>query len=374
MKLKILRNILIGLVLIGIGFASGFFILRHVGTIPEWLCRPVTVTSEPIDISYQINSPGNQLQPYASVRLTVVENKLYMYIPMTSSVVASPYDGYLCVFKDGGIQRVKRINDTVLDLWNGSLYYNVSNNNTGTKSFVCYQISSGEDVTIVTYNHRISKTEAARSGAEGQIYYPANNSSSLYYCIQETRMVDTGCIESRYRFGDNIYTYVKGESNGKYTNTIIAADIEGNILRDYQGSVGNGSCRVIPCETGLIIHNSISPDMLYLIAGDSGDVIELFSVDGERTLSAVNVYQEYVYLSFLRYRDYDQLWFGRFENDSQEGTYRINLKNGSVEKISDKIYNGLYIFDDSGIFACDSNNNVYKLNFDGNVIMTLLEH
>ena len=61
-----------------------------------------------------------------------------------------------------------------------------------------------------------------------------------------------------------------------------------------------------------------------------------------------------------------------FENDNVKGTYRINLDDYSMEKISDMIFDGMFIFDDAGIFACDENNKVYKLDFDGNVIKRLL--
>ena len=187
-------------------------------------------------------------------------------------------------------------------------------------------------------------------------------------------MLEIGPIDTTYCFGDMMFTHYRGRRDGEYITTIIATDTEGNVIRDYKGAFGNGSCRIIPCENGILIHNAISPDMLYFVDGVSGEIIELFSVDAERTISAVNVYNEFVYLSFLRYLDYDQMWFGLYKNDSLSGTYRISLTDYSVEKISDIVYDGLFIFDDSGIFACDRKNNVYKLDFEGNLIMTLLEH
>lgn len=332
----------------------------------------VYVTPDPVVISDPIFSPGNQLQPYASVRLTVANNRLYMYTPMSSSVGAGTYDGFLCVFDNGGLQKVKEFPSNVLELYDGKLYYALSDDATGTNSLICYQISSQEETSVVTYSHRISKTESMRSGAKGEMYYPSDNAASSYYHIQDGKVSETGPIEDKFVFGNKTYTYIKGEVNGKYINKIVSSSMDGEIIRDYQGSIGNGSCRIIPCSNGLLIHNAISPDMLYFIDGESGDVIELFTVDGERTLSTVNIYGEYVFISFARYKDYDQMWFSRYEYDTMEGTWRISLTDFTAEKLNSYIYNGLYIFDSSGIYACDDDCNIYKLDFDGNVIMTLL--
>ena len=68
-----------------------------------------------------------------------------------------------------------------------------------------------------------------------------------------------------------------------------------------------------------------------------------------------------------------EIGFKRSENDEMEGLYRINLLDGNIVKISDLFFDGLYIFDDTGIFACDEYCSIFKLGFDGEVIDTLLE-
>ena len=88
------------------------------------------------------------------------------------------------------------------------------------------------------------------------------------------------------------------------------------------------------------------------------------------------MYRDTVYLSVKRYQNGGTYGAGGSESipdDTVSGTYRISLSDCSSEKISDEIYSGLFIFDDSGIFACDENGRVYWLDFDGNVIGTLLE-
>lgn len=85
-----------------------------------------------------------------------------------------------------------------------------------------------------------------------------------------------------------------------------------------------------------------------------------------------NVFEDKLYYYVERYEKYGILGMTRFENDEIEGTFIINLKDLSVEKVSDKIYNGLYIFDDTGIYACDDKCNIVKLDFDGKMVGTLL--
>ena len=47
---------------------------------------------------------------------------------------------------------------------------------------------------------------------------------------------------------------------------------------------------------------------------------------------------------------------------------------GETVKLSDAVYTGLYIFDDEGIYACDGKGRIYFLDFDANVIDTLVQN
>ena len=80
-----------------------------------------------------------------------------------------------------------------------------------------------------------------------------------------------------------------------------------------------------------------------------------------------------VYLSVLRYEKYSEIGMKRFENDTEEGTYRINLNDGTTVKVSNQIYDGLYCFDQVCLYACDENCNIYQLDLDGKQTAILLE-
>ena len=80
-------------------------------------------------------------------------------------------------------------------------------------------------------------------------------------------------------------------------------------------------------------------------------------------------------MSLLRYEKLGPLALGgvRYEDDQVEGTYRVNLDDFSVRKISNEIYNGLYYFGGDCLYACDQNCNIYRLGLDGNVLETLFQ-
>ena len=63
-----------------------------------------------------------------------------------------------------------------------------------------------------------------------------------------------------------------------------------------------------------------------------------------------------------------------FEKDTAEGTYRIDLTDFSVVKVSDQIYNGLYYFGGDCLYTCDEYCNIYVLDMQGNILNTVLEN
>ena len=69
----------------------------------------------------------------------------------------------------------------------------------------------------------------------------------------------------------------------------------------------------------------------------------------------------------------------RFKKDEAEGLWRVNILTGEMEKLSGKMYEQLYIYDNSGIVACTFSKDIVKLDFDGRIIKyivrgTVLDH
>ena len=128
---------------------------------------------------------------------------------------------------------------------------------------------------------------------------------------------------------------------------------------------------MIPAENGLLIHNARNNDALYFI-DESGTIRCLFETDGCEVRSAITVVGSDVYFSLDRWEEeYGFYQLRHFKNDTIPGTYRISLKDFSMKKISDEIYDGLYNFDDTCLYVCYERN-IYQIDLDGNVEKVLL--
>ncbi|MBQ6569520.1 MAG: hypothetical protein IJL87_04620 [Clostridia bacterium] len=51
------------------------------------------------------------------------------------------------------------------------------------------------------------------------------------------------------------------------------------------------------------------------------------------------------------------------------GTYKIDLSDFSSEKISDKIFNGMFNFDDKALYCCTDEGEVYRMSPDGELTL-----
>ena len=130
---------------------------------------------------------------------------------------------------------------------------------------------------------------------------------------------------------------------------------------------------VIPVEDGLVVWNQGQEHLLYFIL-PSGEIQELFYAPCMCSDSAVNVFNDYIYLSIERYEGYDIFGIGleHFSNDNIQGSYKINWRTGKSVKCSDQVYSGLFIFGDAGLIGCEQKTGkIVLMDFDYNVIKEL---
>lgn len=128
---------------------------------------------------------------------------------------------------------------------------------------------------------------------------------------------------------------------------------------------------IIPMENGWIVHNEGYQDLVYWVESNGKSHV-LFSIDCMSSKSAVNVCDGYVYISVERYEGYNDIFRKRFENDEIEGTYKIDPGTGDIQKITDKIFDGLYVFESNRIFCCDKYGNVFAINTIDNSIIQII--
>lgn len=331
-------------------------------------------TKSPVIVQNGQINPVNSEQYHATIQMTTVNNKLCFYYSEDSSLHWDPnfLAGYVCVFEDGTVHRLKKLDDSDYRIfYNGCVYYQSSQNE--QSAIRCYDISQQTDIEIKQTAWDAGRTmgkDAFYISPEGILHIPANADKTTFISVSGSEICGESTQQETYNFGP--VTYIVDHSG--YGKAKLFAFQDQKRIDDYSGYFNYGVSGVFACETGLVVYEQSDGYHLYYICGETGEIVQLFTAECARSVSAINIYQNNVYLSFLRYESYEVLNVKRYENDVLEGTWCFNLDTGSSRKISESIYNGMFIFDDTGIFACDEDRNIYKLDFDGNVIMTLLKH
>ncbi len=330
------------------------------------------VTKEPVVITDSFYNYANYCQSDAYVYMGEENGQLYFNIlRYYSSIMSNKIKllDYFSVFENGTIRKIKKIENSIWDtpIANGQIYYWKHSSGhydvDGTYDLVSYDIDTEEERTITSMREVIINRFIDSSGT-----IRFSSGGDEYYAIPPDLSVISA---ERPGFQAGEYTYSLSYRN-KSDPVIIRTDRAGNeeiIELEY------GHETLIPCDYGVLVHNQGQEHLLYLIDNE-GCIQELFYVPCMYSGSTINVYGDYAYISFRRYEKYGKLGLAgvSFENDTLQGTWRISLSTGESEKISDNIYNGIYIFDNTGMYVCDDESNIYKLNFEGEIIQVLLEH
>lgn len=184
------------------------------------------------------------------------------------------------------------------------------------------------------------------------------DSGSGYYRFGQGKLEESTCSTVGFSVGDTMYT-------------VLAAKREAKVYRVHNGSEKEelllpSATRytIIPAYHGLIIHTEWTGHFLWYI-DEHNRLSEIFSVDCMFSQSCVAVHENYVFLSFMRWEKYKDIFAVRFENDMLEGTWRIDLRDFSAEKISEEIYDGMFIYDDSTICAVKEGGSIDQISFTG---------
>lgn len=307
-------------------------------------CTADNAIHEPVMIVNGDNSIMNETRSSsnASVWMGVYNDELY-FCPLEGR-----YQGWLCKFDTTGIEKIYKLNTTriVFGMIDSNLYF----------------IKKGDNEDIITcYDFIENKTYEIYSD-EVNVFLPVQiTGQSIYIPLgydQHLRNDPPKYIQIKDKSVIGITTEINGEP--------IADMVFYRRIESSTTIIPNRKRSVIPTEYGTVIHRQGIENMLSLIDTDD-KIVSLFSVPGLQADSAVTIVDDVVYLSFLRYEKEGDIGMKRFENDTMEGTYRISLKDYSVEKLNDNIYDGLYYFGDAYIYACDRDGSIYRLNLDGSV-------
>ena len=350
--------------------------------IPEFIA-----TNNPLIVDSSYNSPANNWQYETDIWMGVYNHQLY-FLPSKPEISSSKYYNCLCTIENGKIVRlvsIKKIKPSIIGFVNETLYiqsepHQEQNHSQDDYALYDVRLSDMELKKIFSFsqlsdrNNRYARfLKNTFYQDNGEVYIPIlpehGEDPSFLQVLDDTVLAITK-IQTEYTVGE--YRYSLEYEYGDDCEHVVQTNQDGKRERlDF----GRATLRtVIPTKNGLLVHNVrplLSEEILYYI-DETGTVTTLFSTPQLRSYSSVTVYENDVYLSVKRYEDWGEIGMKGYEADTIEGTYHISLADYSVNKINDRVFSGLYIFDHSGIYACSDNCSIYKMDFDGSIIEEIL--
>lgn len=375
---RIRKIILISLaIIVAITIASFVYIInRRRSVIVDY--SKLSEISEITDTIY----PANNQQYESNVWMGVYKDSIYFFPHCYTSMNRTEYDNYLCVFQDNHIIKLKEMeNIKIIGMANGFFYFFdfesiYENMSARTVEIYCLDLNTMEERLLYTgeldfYRNTVLFSE------NGMLYVPFFENGKAYRDEVQGYLVICDGVLSGVTEQPNYYEY-----NGKKYAVIgdFSELLERIIEYDEQNNKREVSLApadnrgIIPTQYGLVIQNEGRNTLCYHI-GENG-IEPLFNVPCSFSISTCTVIDNYVYLSLLRYEKIDDETYKgnlRYENDEIEGTYRINLLDHAIEKISDSIYNGLFYFGGQQLFCCDSQCNISIMDLQGNTVDTLFQ-
>lgn len=367
------RLFLLG-VLITLGLLAITVLAIFLFVIPQ---KSVAYLNGPPEITYAGTHPGNNRQRAASVWLGCYNQQLYYYGGGKSSSYKTKYDKSLFVFQEGTLIEVvpltqRKNSITILGIVDSFLYYREYNNgNDKEQKLYCLSLENKEKRML--FCGALFPASSMYFADDGSVYFPllpTSGEKQQFVHVSRQTVIGIEHLREGYPLGDYIY-HVVSEYSDAQVECILKMDAEDESIFEEIRFEQAYDRSLIPYEDGLLVHNERLNSLLYRIDKE-GKVTELFNVPCLSSQSAVNIHHTDAYISVLRYEKYGEKGMLRYENDSQEGTYRISLIDGSIEKINDMCFNGIYNFDDTCFYCCDKQGNIYKMEFDGTTEPILL--
>ena len=319
------------------------------------------------DIDPTYLSPANNAQNGSTVWLGAWSGRLF--VAPTYRGLTHKETGLLFSLSGGTVSKAARLFEDgsaeYLGCAGSFLYYWHYSTGHGEVILCCCNLDSGQVTEL--YSAHFAGGRDAVFAEDGSVFIPLAldaGQEERFLHVYEDEILETVPFEKSYLLGDRRYSVHAASAPGE---RILCTASDGSV--DELDLAPGDHRRILPADSGLLIHNEGRQVLLYFIDRD-GRCSELFSVPCSLSDSAVTVYHDTVYISVRRYAEGSSSGKGfvGYEDDTLSGTYRINLADQSAERISDQIYTGMYIFDDSGIYACDKDFVIYKLDFSGNVL------
>lgn len=249
------------------------------------------------------------------------------------------------------------------------LYYWVNEN----KERALYGLNLNDMIETRIYTGNIGSLRLDFADDLGNVHIPlytyGTDHTSSYLVVHDDRAVEINSLPCGYSIGEDTY-YVSSASS--FYNECVYKDEDGK-LSEIVIPGGTAFSRVIvPCGESLVINQQGVDGMLYKI-DKSGELIEMFSQECMKSESAIAIHDSDVYISVSMLDGFDHT---ALLNDKspvpaskdRNGTYKVNLEDCTVTRISDRFYNGMYNLDDTCLICCDEGGCIYTVDFNGDEI------
>ncbi len=325
-------------------------------------CDRSVVTQEPVVIENSFYNAANNMQYNTTLRLFPYNGKLFFW-EYSADLPDGSTGNAIFVFEEG---ETKLIHETDMQVMAGQGRY-VYGLNGAQDDIWCMDLPSGEEWMVADVG--------------GRTYYGTYDLLTALHPKDERLLISATDPQTNnyYQLADGKATSVDspwltlGERGYYMENDRLMCLYQGQ-TQDLSHLIPAWRKFLLETDYGILVYmpgimSGYANELLYLIEPD-GTVRNLYTHSTRLCNSSFNIYGEYVYLSVFHH-DGEKLRFPWEQDDPKDGTYRIRLTDGSVEKLSSRYYCALFIFDDTGIYACDDADSIYKLDFNGKLTATL---
>ena len=211
------------------------------------------------------------------------------------------------------------------------------------------------------YDLKTGKTETVASGIENAQYYLLRGNKmvlvadKIHYIVSEKEdnvdvEIKKGSYNEEFKVGSS--TIIAEYSYFYITLSKLTDD------GDKEKMFEDDPCVVIQISDDCLLVCLISPDRTHTgacfsralawIIDSNGELHELINPEGYAYFAG-NYCNGYYYCSFYRYKELHKFFSEKFDNDKLEGTWKVNVETFEQTKISDKIYDDIFVIGDKVI-------------------------
>ena len=274
----------------------------------------------------------------------------------------------IALIGDSDLKTILDLDDRkLLGAKDGYLYYTPFSNANLVYSF---DLNSGHETELFHDSGRCALAYPYLLEIKDETYIALSVSNEHKYLkVQDGELIGIADVLPVYKAGNA--EYYLGEDFVLYKRN-AKGDQDEQVFDD---SFAGPKISICPIKDGFIVYRPNSKNGLALI-DQYGNSRVLYSFECYSCETSFAVTEKYVFYSVIRYSgfDHDEKVYTYYDDDTESGTYRIDLEDYSVTKICNEVYCGLYVFDNDSVFACDSKRDVYQLSVDGSTRKEIIGH